>query len=159
MEQLKNYLHTSLLSTRKYPFFTDDYEKQLEEAFEKRVSEITDAILKQMKKQMDIIHDFKELHNLVTDLLERSLEIGFTEDQKHRLNDLYELRKDSLRREKLAEIDNILETINDVRELKDYWDSIKWYLQNNQKFSSKEFKIIVAKKFDEAGDRIGLTAL
>jgi len=156
MEQLKNYLHTSLLSIRKYPFFTDDYEQQLEEAYEKRVTEITDGIIRQTKKQMDIIHDFKEVHNLVADLLERSLEIGFTEDQKHRLNDLYELRKDSLRREKLAEIDGILETIYDAHELKDYWDSIKWYLQNNRKFSGKEFRSIVAKKFDEAGGRIGL---
>ncbi len=154
VEQLKNYYHTSLQSLRKYPFYTDDYEDQLEAVFERRLTEITDMILIQTKKQMDLVHDFNELHNLVTDLLERALEIGFTEDQKHRLNDLYELRKDRLKREKLSEIDGVLDTIHDTMELKDYWDSIKWYLQHKRRFFGKEFESIVAKKFDEADSRI-----
>ncbi len=155
VEQLKNYFYTSLVSIRKYPFFTDDYEEQLETAFEKRLSEITDMILNQTKKQMDLIHDFKEVHTLVSDLLERSWDIGFSDDQKHRLHDLYELRKDSLKREKMSEIDGILVTIYDPHELKDYWDSIKWYLQNNRKYFGKEFESIVAKKFDEIGIKLG----
>ncbi len=156
VEQLRHYFHTSLLSIRRYPFFTDDYEEKLEEAFKTRFNEITDMILNQTKKQMDLIHDFKEVYNLVNDLLDRSLEIGFSSDQKHRLNDLYELRKDSLKREKLSEIDSVLESICDTQELKDYWDSIKWYLQNHRKFFGKEFERIIAKKFDEAGRRIGM---
>ena len=154
VEQLKNYYHTSLQSLRKYPFYTDDYEDQLEAFFEKRLTEITDMILILTKKQMDLVHDFKEVHHLVTDLLERAFEIGFTEDQKHRLNDLYELRKDSLKREKLSEIDGVLDTVHETMELKDYWDSIKWYLQHNRRFFGKEFERLVAKKFDEAENRI-----
>ncbi|MBW1856122.1 MAG: hypothetical protein JRJ00_15850, partial [Deltaproteobacteria bacterium] len=96
VEQLKNYFHSSLRSLRKYPFYTDDYEDQLERSFEKRLAKITDMILNQTKKQMDLTHDFKEVYHLMNDLLERSWDIGFSEDQKHRLNDLYELRKDSL---------------------------------------------------------------
>ena len=148
VEQLRNYFHYSLRSMRKHPFYTDDYEKQLENAFEKRLIEITDRILDQTKKQMAFIHDSEELHKLVSDLNERSLAIGFTDDQKHRLNDLYELRKDSLKREKLSEIDNVLETIHDVHELKDYWDSLKWYLQHNRRFFGKEFENLIAKKLD-----------
>ncbi len=156
VEQLKNYFHTSLLSIRRYPFFTDDYEDQLEVVFGTRFNEITDMILNQTKKHMDLIHDFKEVYNLVNDLLDRSLGIGFSADQKHRLNDLYELRKDSLKREKLSEVDGVLESIYDDLELKDYWNSIKWYLQNNRKFIGKEFERIIAQKFDEAGRRIGM---
>ena len=61
VEQLKNYYHTSLQSLRKYPFYTDDYEDQLEAFFEKRLTEITDMILILTKKQMDLVHDFKEV--------------------------------------------------------------------------------------------------
>ncbi len=155
VEQLKNYFHSSLHSMRRYHFQTDDYEEQLETAFEERLNEIADMILTQTKKQIDLIDDFKELRNLVNDLLERALDIGFSEEQKHRLNDLYELRKDSLKREKLSEIDSVLKTIEDIHELKDYWESIKWYLQSNRRFFGKEFESIIAKKFDETGRRLG----
>ena len=128
VEQLKNYFHYSLRSLRKSPFYTDDYELKLERAFDKRLIEITDLILDQTKKQMELLKDFREIHHLYTDLMERSLEIGFTEDQKHRLNDLYELRKDNLKREKLEEINDLIEKIHDTNELKDYWDGTKWYL-------------------------------
>jgi hypothetical protein len=154
VEQLKNYFHSSLRSFRKDPFYTDDYELQLEKAFEKRLSEITDMLLNQTRKQMDLMKDFLELHNLVSDLLERSLDIGFSDDQKHRLNDLYELRKDGLKRDKLYEIDRTLDTIHDIYELNVYWDSIKWYLQSNRRFFGKEFENIIAEKFDKARIRI-----
>ncbi|UCF83598.1 MAG: hypothetical protein JSV50_20930, partial [Desulfobacteraceae bacterium] len=149
VEQLKNYFHYGLRSLRKRPFYTEDYELQLEKAFEKRLTEIVDMTLQQTKKQMDLIRDFEELSNLVKDLLDRSLDIGFSDEQKHRLNDLYELRKDGLKREKLSEIESILETISDSQALQDYWDSVKWYLQTNRRFLGKEFETLMAKKFDE----------
>jgi uncharacterized membrane protein YgaE (UPF0421/DUF939 family) len=154
VEQLKNYYHYSLQSLRKSPFYTDDYERQLEGAFEKRLIEITDLMIDQAKKQMELLKDLRELHNLFNDLMDRALEIGFTDDQKHRLNDLYELRKDRLRREKLDEIEGLITTINDINELKDYWDSIKWYLMNNRTYLGKEFENLIAKRFDRAVDGI-----
>ncbi|MBW1766701.1 MAG: hypothetical protein JRJ65_06570 [Deltaproteobacteria bacterium] len=150
VEQLKNYFHYSLRSLRKSPFYTDDYELKLERVFDNRLREITDLILDQTKKQMELLKDLRDTHKLVTDLMDRSLEIGFTDDQMHSLNDLHELRKDDLKREKLAEIDGLLETINDIHELKDYWGSIKGYLLNNRPFLGKEFENLIAKKFDEA---------
>jgi hypothetical protein len=149
VEQLKNYFHYGLRSLRKRPFYTEDYELQLEKAFEKRLTEIGDMTLIQTKKQMDLISDFEGLSSLVNDLLERSLDIGFSDEQKHRLNDLYELRKDSLKREKLSEIDSVLKATNDAQELQDYWDSVKWYLQTNRLLFGKEFENLIAKKFDE----------
>ena len=148
VDQLKSYFHHSLQALKKHPFYTDDYGLKLEKMYEKRLIEITDRILDQTKKQMDLLKDFDELHNLVNDLLYRSLEIGFSEDQKHRLNDLYEVRKDTLKREKLSEIEGILETIRDVHALEDYWESIKWYLQSNRRFFGAEFENLIAKKFD-----------
>jgi hypothetical protein len=139
---------------RKHPFQTDDYELEIEKVFEKRLMEITDMILNQTKKQMDLIKNFSELHNLVEGLLERSYDIGFSGDQKNRLKDLYELRKDNLKRDKLSEIDGVLGTIQDSRELKDYWESIKWYLQNNRRFFGKEFENLIATKFDGVKSRI-----
>ena len=103
---------------------------------------------------MELLNDFKDLHHLHTDLVERSLEIGFSEDQNHRLNDLYELRKDNLKRKKLEEINNLLEKINDVNELRDYWDGIKWYLFNNRQYIGKEFETLIANNFDMALKRI-----
>jgi len=86
--------------------------------------------------------------------MDRSLEIGFTDEQKHRINDLYELRKDNLKREKLNEIKGLLDTIHEIDELKDYWDGIKWYLFNNRKFIGKEFENLVAKNFDRAMEKV-----
>jgi hypothetical protein len=99
---------------------------------------------------MDLVEDFEELHGLVSDLMARSLDINLSVDQKHRLNDLYELRKDRLKSKKLDEISKTLETINDIEELEDYWGSIKWYLQGNRQFLGKEFENLIARKFDEA---------
>jgi len=148
LEQLKNYFHYSLRSLRTYPFYTDDYERCLEEAFEKRMTEITDMILNRTEKQMGLVRDFEDLHNLVNDLLDRSWDIGLTPEQKHRLNDLYEMRKDALKREKLSEIEGFLENIHEMDELKDYWRSIKWYLQKNRRYFGKEFEYFIAEKFD-----------
>ena len=151
---LKNYFHYSLRSLRKGPFNTDDYELRLEEAYDKRLVEIADLLLDQAKKQFALLKDLREIHDLYSNLLDRSLEIGFTEDQRHRLNDLYEVRKDQLRRQKLEEIGGLIEAIPDAHELKDYWDSVKWYLMNNRPFLGKEFENLIAKKFDEATTRI-----
>lgn len=154
VDQLKNYYHSSLQSLRHNPFYTDDYELQLEKVFEKRLEEITDLILDQAKKQMEFLNDFREVHHLFQDLTDRALELGFTEDQNHRLNDLYELRKDNLKREKLMELNGLIEKITDTNELNDYWDGIKWYLLNNRQFFGKEFEHLLAKRFDEALQRL-----
>ena len=119
-----------------------------------RLREITDLILEQTKMQMQLHSDFREIHNLFNGLTERSLEIGFDEDQKHRLNDLYELRKDQLKREKLNEINNLLSKMNDINELKDYWDGIKYYLLNNRAYVGKDFEQIIARNFDEVTERL-----
>ncbi|MDY7035087.1 MAG: hypothetical protein SV375_02830 [Thermodesulfobacteriota bacterium] len=148
VEQLKNYYHYSLRSLRKSPFYTDDYELELERAFDDSLIKITDFMLDQANKQMELLKDFKENHHLFNDLNERSLDIGFTDEQRHRLNDLYELRKDSLKREKLNEINDRLDTITDIHELKDYWDSIKWYLLDNRPYLGKELENLIARKFD-----------
>ncbi len=148
LEQLKNYFHYSLRSLRTYPFYTDDYERRLEDAFEKRMTEIADMILNRTENQMGLVRDFEDLHNLVDDLLDRSWDIGFSPEQKHRLNDLYEMRKDALKREKLTEIEGVLEKIHDIDALEDYWRSIKWYLQKNRRYFGKEFEHFIAEKFD-----------
>jgi hypothetical protein len=58
------------------------------------------------------------------------------------------MRKDALKREKLTEIEGFLQGIHDKQELKDYWRSIKWYLQKNRRFFGKEFEYFIAEKFD-----------
>jgi len=154
VEQLKNYFHYSLRSLRANPFHTDDYELELEKAFDQSLEEITDQMLDQAKRQMELRKDFGEIHKIYQDLMERSLDIGFTEEQRHRLSDLYEIRKDNLKREKLEEMGELLEALGDVQELQDYWDSVKWYLLNNRPYLGKEFEHLIAKKFDEAMARI-----
>jgi hypothetical protein len=134
---------------RKIAFYTDDYEHRLEDAFYRRLEKISDLMLVQIKKQMQLLSDFREIHNLFTDLMDRSLEIGFTSDQIHRLNDIYEVRKDQLKREKLNEINGVLMEIRDINELKDYWAGIKYYLLNNRSYLGKGFEQIIAKNFDE----------
>ena len=154
LEQLKIYFHYSLGSLRKYPFFTEDYEILLEKAFEKRMAEITDMMIERTDRQMELVKDFEELHNLLHDLIERARDIGFSSDQEHRLNDLYEMRKNALKREKLAEIEGILESIPDIHELKRYWESIKWYLQANRRYFGSEYEFTIARKFDQTNNRI-----
>jgi hypothetical protein len=152
--QLKNYFHYTLRSLREHPFYTEDYELELERAYHKRLKGITDQMLDQMKRQIQQLKDFSEIRNLIADLLNRSLDIGFTEEQKHRLRDLYELRKDELKREKLEEIDSFLKRIEEIHELKDYWDSLKWYLSANREFLGKDYEILVARRFDDAMKRV-----
>jgi hypothetical protein len=65
------------------------------------------------------------------------------------------VRKDQLKREKLNEIDGLIETISDLQDLKYYWERTKEYLMKNQPFLGKEFENLIAKKFDEAARRIG----
>ncbi len=149
LDQLKNYFHYSLQTLRKIPFYTDDYELDLEGAFDRRLEEITDLMLDQASKQMGLLGDFTEIHSLYTDLADRALDIGFTEEQRSKLRDLYELRKDDLKRQKLEEIERLLESIHDPHELKDYWDGTKWYLYNNRPYLGKEYENMIARRFDE----------
>jgi hypothetical protein len=150
VDQLKNYFHYTLQSLRKSPFYTEDYELTLEEVFEQRLTEITDLMLDQAKGQLERLEDLNEIHSIYTDLTDRALEIGLTGDQRHRLNDVYELRKDQVRREKLKEIDGFIGKIKDSRVLREYWDNVKWYLLDNRPLLGKEFENLIAKKFDEA---------
>jgi hypothetical protein len=103
---------------------------------------------------MNFMEDFEQLHNRVNDLFRQSLEIGFSEEQKNRLSDLYEMRKDVLKRGKLSEIDGNLATLHDVDALRDYWEGLKGYLQANHQFFGKEFETLIAKRFDEVRDRL-----
>ncbi|MCD6294281.1 MAG: hypothetical protein J7M20_05030, partial [Deltaproteobacteria bacterium] len=135
-------------------FFTEDYEILLEKAFERRMVEITDLILDRTQRRMDLIKDFENLYKLLSDLVERSRDIGFSPEQEHRLNDLYEMRKNTLKREKLSEIEAILESILDAQELKKYWESTKWYLQGNRRFFGTEYELLIAQKFDAENIRV-----
>jgi hypothetical protein len=154
IDRLKNYYHYSLKSLTKSPFFTGDYEHQMEESFNRRLAEIIDLLLDQVKTQMELLTDFREIHSLYDRFLNRSLEIGFSSDQKHRLNDLYELRKDNLKKKKLEEINGLLNKIHDKNGLKQYWDEIKYYLRDNRQFVGKEFENLIAKSFDRANKKI-----
>lgn len=154
VKQLKNYFHYSLRSLRKYPFRTDEYEVHLETAYEERLKQIADLTLSQMQKQMALVDTFDELHHLVKDLESRNLELGFTEKQRHRLKDMYELRRDVLKRDKLREIENTISVVRDRHELTNLWNSTKWYLLRNRIFLGKDFEFIVARKFDEAFERL-----
>lgn len=149
LDQLKNYYHYSLRSLRKYPFNTEDYEKLLEEAYEKRMKVITDALVKKFQEQMRMVTEFAELQETMQNLLSRAYEIGFTAAQRQHIQDLYELRKDELIRDKLKEIRDVLDSITDKNELEDYWNSIKWYLLENRSTVGKEFEALVARQFDE----------
>ena len=149
LEELKSYFHSTLRSLRRVPFYTEDYEFDLEKAFEKRKLQLTDFIVDQVKKQMAQQKDYRNLQEIFQDVMDRALEIGFTEDQKHRLMDLLELRKDQVRREKLGEITRGLTKIQDVQELRDYWDEVKGYLIRNRPYLGGEFGNLIAKRFDE----------
>ena len=154
VDQLNAYYNYSMQSIKKSPFFTDDYEALLEESFNKRLREITDLMIDDAKAQMDGLKNLREIDHLYADLINLSMAIEFTEDQKHRLNDLYELKKDDIRGEKLKEISSILDQRHDINDLRDYWDNTKTFLLNNRQFLGKEFETIIAKRFDEAAKKI-----
>jgi Mor family transcriptional regulator len=126
----------------------------MEEAYDKRLREITGLLLEQAKQQLALLNDLKEIHTLYSDLTDQALEIGFTESQMYGLSDLYEVRRDQLRREKLNEINGLIETISDLQDLKKYWEGTKEYLMQNRSFLGKEFENLIAKNFDEAARRI-----
>ncbi|MBP1742185.1 MAG: hypothetical protein H6Q48_4478, partial [Deltaproteobacteria bacterium] len=154
VDHLKDYYHATLRLLRKVPFYTDDYQRKLEKAFENKLLELSDLMIDQMNRQMEAAKDFRKIQDLFQGFMERSLDIGFTEEQRHRLNDICELTKENLRKEKLLEISLLLERINDERELKDYWSRVKWYLLSNRPFIGKEFENLVAKRFDGTMEKI-----
>jgi hypothetical protein len=149
LEELKSYFHSNLRFLRKVPFYTEDYEIELERAFETRKLQLTDLMVDQVKRQMGQQKDFRNLQEIFQGVMERALEIGFTEDQKHKLTDLLELRKDQVRREKLEETTRALTKIQDVQELRDYWEEVKGYLIRNRPYLGGEFGNLIAKRFDE----------
>jgi hypothetical protein len=149
LEELKTYFHSALRFLRKVPFYTEDYELELEKAFETRRLQLTDLMVDQVKKKMAQQKDFRSLYEIFQDVMDRALEIGFTEEQKHRLMDLLELRKDQLRREKLEETTRALTKIQDIQDLRDYWDEMKGYLIRNRPYLGGEFGNLVAERFDE----------
>jgi len=149
LEELKTYFHTTLRFLRKTPFYTEDYELELEQAFETRRLQITDLMVDQVKRQMAQQKEFRNLHEIFQDLMDRALEIGLTEEQKHRLMDLLEVRKDQVRREKLEETTRALARIQNVQELRDYWEGVKGYLIRNRPYLGGELGNLVAKRFDE----------
>jgi hypothetical protein len=156
IEQLKAYYIYSLESLKNSPFYTKDYEIFLEDGFNKRLKEITDLMIDNAKIQMDGLYSLREIDHLYADLINRSLSlaIDFSEEQKHRLNDLYELKKDDIREEKLKEINRLINNIHDIKELRDLWEKIRIYLLNNRQFLGKEFETIIAKRFDDAARKI-----
>ena len=149
LDQLKNYYYYSLRSLRKYPFNTEDYEKRLEKAYEKRMKIITDTLVKKFQEQMQMATEFSDLHEILQNLLSRSYDTGFSSSQRQHIQDLYELRKEELVRDKLREIKQMLDSITDRNELEDYWNSIKWYLLENRAIVGKEFESLVARQFDK----------
>jgi hypothetical protein len=154
VDQLKAYYNYSMQSLKNSPFFTEDYEALLEESFKKRLREITDLMIDQAKVQMDGLKSFREIDYLYADLINKSLATEFGEDQKHRLNDLYELKKDDVREEKLKEINGLVDKLHDIKDLKLLWEKIKIYLLNNRQFLGKEFENSIATRFDEAAKKI-----
>ena len=149
LEELKAFFHSSLRSLRKTPFYTEDYELELEKAFETRQLQITDLMVDQAKRQMERQRDFRAVQDIFQGLMDRALEIGFTEEQKHRLIDLLELRLDQLRREKLEETLRALTRIQNAQELRDYWDDVKAYLLRNRAYLGGEVETLIARGFDE----------
>jgi hypothetical protein len=150
VEKLKQYFHSSLKALRRYPFNTEDYEHELEKAFERRIKSITDKLMKTGLRQMEQAGDFRELNVIYQYLSDRAWEIGFSEEQLHRLNDAYQLRKEVLKRQKLSEVATVLSSIGSIDELEEYWEKVKGYLKANSPYSGKELDIIVARRFDQA---------
>ncbi|MCD6262781.1 MAG: hypothetical protein J7J52_07130 [Deltaproteobacteria bacterium] len=154
INELKKYYHDSLLELKAYPFNTEDYEESLLDMFHKKFVKITDDMLNQAKNRMAFIGDFRELHNLVTHLADEATDIGMSEEQRHKLFDLYNLRKEELKKEKLDEIEGVLKKIKSIAELNNYWGVLKLYLKNNRQFFGKEFETLVAKRLDEEEKRL-----
>jgi len=154
IDLVKTYYNYTLESLKSIPFYTEDYEAMLEDAYKKRLREITGHMIDNAKIQMNGLKNLREIDHLYADLINKSLATEFSEDQKHRLNDLYELKKDNIREEKLKEINGTLDKLHDTKELRDFWDKTKIYMINNRQFLGKEFESIIAKRFDETAKKI-----
>lgn len=148
VDRLKAYHRYTLDMLRNYPFHSDDYMEMLNKAYEERLKELFEAIIIKAKRQMDTAKDFRELYAMLSDIVERIESSGVSEDVKNRLMDIYELRKDTLKRKKILEVDMRLKQIKDIQELNEYWNSVKLYLKINREHAGREFEMLVAKKFD-----------
>ncbi len=150
LNQLKNYYNYILELLKSYPFYSDDYKDLLNQAYEAKLKDLFENIIMEAKIQMDKAKDFQELYALTNEIMKRTDLAEVSQDIKNRLMDLYELRKDSLKREKIIQIDSKLKDIKNINELNKYWNSIKLYLKMNREYTGRDFELLVAKKFDLA---------
>ncbi len=148
MERLRNYYEKLLNELNSYPFYSDDYKIMLKEAFEKRAKELFEEIVTKAKEKMDQAKDFHQLYLALKDIIKRSESEQIPEEIKNRIIDVYELRRDTLKREKISEIDQRLAELKSLSELNSYWNDIKLYLKQNRQYIGREFELLIAKKFD-----------
>ena len=148
MERLRNYYEKLLDELNSYPFYSDDYKITLKEAFEKRAKELFEEIVTKAKEKMDQAKDFHQLYLALKDIIKRSESEQIPEEIKNRIIDVYELRRDTLKREKISEIDQRLAELKSLSELNSYWNNVKLYLKQNRQYIGREFELLIAKKFD-----------
>jgi hypothetical protein len=148
MEKLRNYYEKLLNELNSYPFYSDDYKIMLKEAFEKRAKELFEEIVTKAKEKMDQAKDFHQLYLALKDIIKRSESEQIPEEIKNRIIDVYELRRDTLKREKISEIDQRLAELKSLSELNSYWNNVKLYLKWNRQYIGREFELLIAKKFD-----------
>ncbi len=148
MERLRNYYEELLNSFKSYPFYLDDYMIMIKNAFEERAKELFEEIVIKAKEKMDQAKDFHQLYIIFEDIIKKSELDKVPEEIKNRIIDVYELRRDALKREKIEEIDQKLTYIKNISELNSYWDNIKLYLRKNRQYIGRDFELLIAKKFD-----------
>ena len=148
MERLRSYYKELLDMLESYPFYSEDYQIIIKKAFEKRSKELFEEVVKKAKEKMDQAKDFHQLYLFFNDIIKENEAEQIPEEIKNRIIDVYELKRDALKREKIEEIDQRLTEIKDIAELNSYWDKIKLYLKLNRQYIGREFELLIAKKFD-----------
>ncbi len=148
VEELRKYYNELLKKLESYPFYAEDYKEMVKDAFEERLKQLFEEIVLRAKRRMERIKDFSRLKMVLKEILEKAELDQVPAEIKNRIMDVYELRKDALKRKKMEEIDKRLENIKDLAELNKYWEEIKPYLKSNREYTGREFELLVAKKFD-----------
>ncbi len=148
MDKLRDYYLQLISEIDAYPFYSDDYKDIIKDAFEKRSKELFEEIVIKAKEEMDKATDFHQLHLIFSNILKKAKSTQIPSEIKSRIADVYELKRDALKRAKIEEIDSVLSRIKNIVEFNKYWEKVKMYLRLNRRYIGREFELLVAKKFD-----------
>ena len=153
--ELKRLYHRELKRLSQGTIAAPDYPQRLEAAFNQRLEELGEELLKRVNQAMAAETDPAKLKRLLEKAWEEGLELPLSEARQQSLKDIYEMNIERIRRQVLRELTRSLDKISSLEELKQLWGLTRQRLRRLRPYLGKDFTMVVAHRFDMAARKLG----